>query len=293
MRQGRRALLCLLAAAPLFAACGSREITVSTSEEYERKGDESYFSQNMEVAIDSYKNALQAGSRTTGLHNNLGNAYFREGRFNAAERAYLDALELDPEYLFSLNNLALTLYRAGDTREARKLVEEAIKTFPEVSFLRTTDGYLRFLDGDREGALRSFRKAIEINPDSPAALNNLGVLYMEGPELGEDPLPYLKRAAESGSDNMLFYDSLGWYHYSKGMFADATLEIGKAFLYDPQNIEVRIHYATVLGWIGKDREALEQWEAILEQAEDGAARKLALEHVWEIRGRGVEPEEEG
>lgn len=290
---GIRFLLLTAGACLLLAACGSRKTTVSPSREYEQKGDEAYFGQNLEAAIDNYKNALQAGSSTTSLHNNLGNSYFKDRRFNAAEQSYLDALDLDPEYLFSLNNLALTLYHAGDTEEARRLIDKAKKSFPDVSFLRTTEGYLHHLEGDRKKALQSFREAIEINPNSPAALNNLGVLYMEDPGLGVDPLPYLKRATESGSDNMLFHDSLGWYYYQKGMFADATIEIGKAFLYDPQNVEVRIHYATVLEWIGKDQEALDQWEAILQQAEDGATRKLALEHVWEIRGRGVGQEGPG
>jgi len=214
IRRRRWVLPCLLAAAAalLLPACRSRKAMVSPSEEYEQKGEQAYFSQNMEEAIDHYKNALQAGTRTTALHNNLGNSYFKERRFNAAEQSYLEALELDPEYLFSLNNLVLTLYHAGDSQEARKLIEEAKKSFPDVSFLRTTDGYLRFLEGDRKGALQSFREAIEINPDSPAALNNLGVLYMEDPELGEDPLPYLKRATESGSNKKHFFGSPGWYH---------------------------------------------------------------------------------
>jgi tetratricopeptide (TPR) repeat protein len=295
MRRGSGIRFRLLAAGAclLLTACGSSKTTVSPSREYEQKGDEAYFGQNMEAAIDNYKNALQAGSTTTSLHNNLGNSYFKERRFNAAEQSYLDALDMDPEYLFSLNNLAVTLYHAGDREEAKRLIGEAKKSFPDVSFLRTTEGYLHHLEGDRKKALQSFREAVEINPDSPAALNNLGVLYLENPGLGVDPLPYLKRAIESGSDNMLFHDSLGWYYYQKGMFADATIEIGKAFLYDPQNVEVRIHYATVLEWIGKDRESLEQWEAILQQAEDGATRKLALEHVWEIRGRGVGQEGPG
>jgi len=290
---GIRFLLLAAGACLLLAACGPRKAAVSPSREYEQKGDEAYFGQNLEAAIDNYKNALQAGNSTTSLHNNLGNSYFKERRFNAAEQSYLDALDLDPEYLFSLNNLALTLYHAGDTEGARRLIDEAKKSFPDVSFLRTTEGYLHHLEGNSKKALQSFREAVEINPNSPAALNNLGVLYMEDPGLGVDPLPYLKRAIESGSDNMLFHDSLGWYYYRKGMFADATIEIGKAFLYDPQNVEVRIHYATVLEWIGKDQESLEQWEAILQQAEDGATRKLALEHVWEIRGRGVGQEGPG
>jgi len=295
IRRGRTGVFCLLvlAAGVLAAGCRSQKVSTTPSEEYEQLGDRAYFQQDNQGAIDHYQSALQAGAQTTTLHNNLGNAYFREQRFNAAEQSYLDALGLDPEYLFSLNNLALTLYHAGDREEAKKLIGEAKTTFPNISFLHTTDGYFHFLEGDRKGALASFRTAIDANPDSSAALNNLGVLYLEDPGLGEDPLPYLSRALENAGGNNLFHDSLGWYYYRKGMFAKATIEIGKAFLYDPQNTEVRVHYASVLEWIGKDREALEQWEAVLQQAEDAANRRLALEHVWEIRGRGGDGKEPG
>jgi Flp pilus assembly protein TadD len=284
IRFGRAVFFCLLvlAAGVLAAGCRSQKVIITPAEEYEQQGDQAYFQQDTQGAIDHYQNALQAGARTTALHNNLGNAYFRERRFNAAEQSYLDALELDPEYLFSLNNLALTLYHAGDREEAKKLIGKAKTTYPHISFLHTTDGYFRFLEGDRKGALASFRKAIKVNPGSPAALNNLGVLYLEDPDLGVDPIPYLTRAAENAGENKLFHDSLGWYYYGKGMFAKATIEIGKAFAYDPQNTEVRVHYATVL-----------EWETVLEQAEDAGTRKLALEHVWEIRGRGGDGKEPG
>jgi cytochrome c-type biogenesis protein CcmH/NrfG len=77
------------------------------------------------------------------------------------------------------------------------------------------------------------------------------------------------------------------------MFADATIQIGKAFRFDPRNLEVRVHYATVLEWIGKEKEALELWETILELTDDNRIRQMAREHFWEIRGRGIEPENPG
>lgn len=275
----------LAALTTLQFSCRSGEVSLTPAEEVAMEGDRAYSRQNFEGAIERYQKALQLGAGTVRLHNNLANALFREQRYNAAEQAYLKALELDPEYLFAINNLAITLYRAGEKEEAHRLIAEAKRTFPKVSFLHTTFGYFRDLEGDRAAAREAFEKAIEINPDSPAALNNLGVLYSEEPDLGEEPLPFLKRAIEKDSENGLFHDSLGWYHYKKGMFAEATIEIGKAFLYDPRNVEVRIHYATVLEWIGKDGEALEQWEQILDLADDAGLRKQALEHVWEIRGR--------
>jgi cytochrome c-type biogenesis protein CcmH/NrfG len=71
------------------------------------------------------------------------------------------------------------------------------------------------------------------------------------------------------------------------MFAEATIEIGKAFLYDPKNLEVRVHYATVLEWIGKEQEALGQWSKVLELADDERVKRVAHEHYWDLRGRGV------
>ncbi len=276
-------------AALLFAAgCGGEDTVLTQSEDLETRADRAYFDGEAEAAIERYQASLQSGASTTRLHNNLGNALFKEQRYNAAEQSYLKALELDPEYLFALNNLAVARYMAGETDEAMGLLREAQKTFPNVSFLRTTEGFFRYDQGDREGALEAFRQAVRINPDSPAALNNLGVLAMENPEMGEDPLPFILRAIDKDPSNHLFHDSLGWYNFNRGMFADATIEIGRAFLYDPQNLEVRTHYATVLEWIGKDREALEQWEKILELAADRETRRKALEHVWEIRGRGID-----
>jgi Flp pilus assembly protein TadD len=277
----------MIAALLLFAACGAGEESLSPAQQAERTGDQAYSEQNYEGAVESYLQALQAGALKIGIYNNLANAYLRGGRYNTARQQYLKALELDPEYLFGLNNLAIALFLSGEKEQAYQFLSQAQEAFPEISFLHTTYGVFRFRDGDNEGALGSFRKAVELNPDSPAALNNLGIFYLEQKQYGEDALPYLVRAVEKDPENKLFRDSLGWYYFNKGMFAEATIEIGQAFLYDPQNIEVRVHYATVLEWIGKDREALEQWGNILELAVDSETKKLARQHYWEIHGLGV------
>jgi Flp pilus assembly protein TadD len=284
MRRTAGLAAALLTAGFFCTGCDKEETVLSPVEELERQGDQSYFGQSTEEAAEAYLKAVQSGARTVKLHNNLGNAYFRNERYNAARDSYFKALELDPEYLFSLNNIALSIYFADETDEALRLIDEAIASFPNISFLYSTKGYLRYREGDREGARKAFERALEISPDSPAALNNLGWFYLEEGS-PEDPLPYLMRAIEKDGTNKLFHDSLGWYYYRKGMFAEATIEIGKALLYDPRNIEVRVHYASVLEWIGKDQEALKQWQEILELTEEGHTRRLALAHSWEIRGR--------
>ena len=281
----------LLLAALLLLCAGQtgcrREAPLSPVDKLESEGDAFYAAGEYEQAEATYRKALEVGAQRPRLQNNLGNALVRQGKSGAALAAYRKALELDPEYLFAMNNLVLALYRGGERDLARQFLSKAQMNWPRVSFFYSTDGYLRYLEGDHRGALAAFQEAIRLNPDSPAALNNVGVLLLEDPAGDEDPLPYLMRAIEKDPENMLFRDSLGWYYFQKGMFAEATIEIGKAFLYDPKNLEVRVHYATVLEWIGKEKEALEQWTKILELADDERLKRVAHEHYWDLQGRGV------
>ncbi len=285
----RRLLGFAAASLALLLAAGGckRAARLAPGEELETAGNEAYSAGEYEQAAAAYQRAIEAGARRPRVHNNSGNALVREGKLGAAQAAYRKALELDPEYLFALNNLVLALYRGGERDKAWQLLTQVQMSWPRVSFFYTTAGYLRHTEGDRAAALAAFQEAVRLNPDSPAALNNLGVLMMEDPAAAADPLPYLMRAIEKDPENGLFRDSLGWYYFTKGMFAEATIEIGKAFLYDPKNVEVRVHYATVLEWIGKEQEALGQWSKLLEIADDERVKRTAHEHYWELQGRGV------
>ena len=282
----------LVLAAAVFSLCVPlpgcrREAQFSPREKLEAAADLAYGAGEYEQAAAGYQQLIASGGALPRVHNNLGNALVREGKVGAAQASYRKALELDPEYLFATNNLVVALLRGGERERARELLARAQMTWPRVSFFYTTAGYLHHLEGDRVAALAAFQEAIRLNPDSPAALNNTGTMLLENPSVDADPLPYLLRAIEKDPENALFRDSLGWYYFTKGMFAEATIEIGKAFLYDPKNLEVRTHYATVLEWIGKEREALEQWTKVLELADDEGVKRTAHAHYWDLRGRGV------
>jgi superkiller protein 3 len=276
----------LLILAVALSGC-RREETATPAEKLEQSGNQYYAAGEYEQAEAAYRKALETGPQSPRLQNNLGTALARSGKPGAAQAAYRKALELDPEYLFAMNNLVLALYRGGERDRARQFLSQAQMTWPQVSFLYSTAGYLHYLEGDHPAAVKAFQEAIRLNPDSPSALNNTGVLLLENPAGDADPLPYLMRAIEKDPENVLFRDSLGWYYFGKGMFPEATIEIGKAFLYDPKNLEVRVHFATVLEWIGKEQEALEQWTKVLELADDERVKRVAHEHYWDLQGRGV------
>ena len=282
-----RLLLVLLLSVAAGAPGCRRDTAVAPVDKLELAGNEFYAAGEYEQAESTYRKALEIGAQRPRLQNNLGDALARLGKNGAAQAAYRKALELDPGYLFAMNNLALALYRGGERDLARQFLSKAQMNWPRVSFFYSTAGYFSYLEGDHAAALKSFQEAIRLNPDSAAALNNTGALLLEIPVAGVDPLPYLMRAIEKNPEYVLFRDTLGWYYFKKGMFAEATIEIGKAFLYDPKNLEVRVHFATVLEWIGKEKEALEQWTKVLELADDERVKRLAHEHYWDLQGRGV------
>jgi superkiller protein 3 len=281
----------LVLTALLALACGlpgcAQEAPLAPVEKFEQAGNDAYAAGEFEQAEANYRKGIEIAADRPRLQNNLGDALVRLGKPGAAQAAYRKALEMDPEYLFAMNNLVLALYRGGERDVARQVLTKAQMSWPRVSFFYSTAGYLSYLEGDLAGALKSFQEAIRLNPDSAAALNNTGAMLLENPVADTDPLPYLMRAIEKNPENVLFRDTLGWYYFKKGMFSEATIEIGKAFLYDPKNLEVRVHFATVLEWIGKEQEALEQWTKVLELADDERVKRVAHEHYWDLKGRGV------
>jgi tetratricopeptide (TPR) repeat protein len=282
----RRPVAALLALACLAGAgCGRAMIARDDAVARENRGDQLYEKGDWEGAQKEYTRALDMGSRKLKLYNNLGNVHFRRGQYELAEKHYRTALGIDPTYLFSRNNLALVRLRLQDADGAEALLREAMADSPGSALLHNSLGQVRLRRGDLAGAVAEFRKAVELNPDYAAALNNLGDVFLKNPALGEDPLPFIMRAIQKEPDNGLFYDTLGWYYVQAGVFDEALIALGKALVHDPDNLEVRVHYATALEWLGKEKEAMEQWQAITELPGEAELIELAWRSYWELKGR--------
>lgn len=87
------------------------------------------------------------------------------GRYDEAERAYREALALNPESRTIKLGLANTYYRGGKNSHALVIVEEFLKcadTPPECYLLHAK---LLVRSSDVEQAIRQYRKAIEGSPD--------------------------------------------------------------------------------------------------------------------------------
>lgn len=113
------------------------------------------------------------------IHNNLGLAYDKLGRYEEAIDELHAALRLDPDYIEVHNNLAVTYHKMGMTVEAEKELMEAIRQNPGYLEAHCNLGNIYSTQGRLEEALFELNVALGINPDHAGAHNNLGNIYYE------------------------------------------------------------------------------------------------------------------
>ena len=168
---------------------------------------------NLEVAINLYKEILVADPNNSTIHYNLGLAYNEKQHLNEAISCYKKVIKIDPNYLsahFNLgliykdlgdlekeiscyektisinpnhskakNNLGLAFKKLGEYSKAKSFYEEAIKIDPNLVEAHNNLGTIFSELGETNKAIKSYENAIKINPDLEFTNNNLGKIYKE------------------------------------------------------------------------------------------------------------------
>jgi predicted O-linked N-acetylglucosamine transferase (SPINDLY family) len=101
---------------------------------------------------------------------------WQRGEIDIARALCEELIAADPDNADALN-LAAMLENGRDRHKARALIERALAVREASNFLVTFAMICG--DSDRDAAIRALQRAIEIQPASPIALNNLGHLHGE------------------------------------------------------------------------------------------------------------------
>jgi tetratricopeptide (TPR) repeat protein len=107
-------------------------------------------------------------------------------------------------------------------------------------------------------------RALELAPDQPAVLNDVGYsLIVEGGEV-ERGLDMVQRAAAMEPENPAFLDSVGWGFYRAG-YPDVAVDwLERAIERAPGNPVIAWHLGDVYAATGRELEAGFQWRRALE-----------------------------
>jgi tetratricopeptide (TPR) repeat protein len=120
------------------------------------------------------------------------------------------------------------------------------------------------------------KRALELAPDQPEALNFLGYSWVsKGINLSKG-LALLQRAVSLSPDSGYIIDSLGWAQFQMGDFTTAVDTLESAVSLDPQDPTLNEHLGDAYWRVGRRIEARFQWTRALDQHPD-KDEKPALE----------------
>lgn len=150
-------------------------------------------------------------------------------------KTYRQLLDKDPKN--KAFRLAIAqLYLRGDRPfSAEEYLVPLTADYPDFAAGWNLLGEAYSKQGKADGAIASFEKAISLQPDSPATLNNLAWLYAQKSDNLARALRYAEQANEMVKDYPSFLDTLAEVHYRMGETGKAKELLKKALSLDPKS----------------------------------------------------------
>ncbi len=122
------------------------------------------------LALDHYQKALELGYDAADVRYRMGQVHELVGEHEEAGRQYLACLDHDGSHVAALSALAHCLEVEGRDEEALERLGKVIELDPEDAEAHFRSGAIRERSGDAEGASRSYRQALELDPDGEFGL---------------------------------------------------------------------------------------------------------------------------
>jgi type IV pilus assembly protein PilF len=100
---------------------------------------------------------------------NMALAYYQKGDYRQAEKYFLEALKLNPDFANALGGLGMTYTAMGRYTEAAQKLERAVRKNPKLPQLHYELARAYRGLGDQQKARDEFQRTIELAGDSPMA----------------------------------------------------------------------------------------------------------------------------
>lgn len=206
-----------------------------------------------------FQNVLAHYPRSHIAHNNIGNVYRLQGRYDDALREYQAALSIVPDE--ALNNIG-NVYRAqGKVDDAARALEQALHVRSQVKTLSNL-GALYRKQGKLDEALAQYRKALAIDPESKEAHLGLGVLYATQRMFAQAQVEY-RTAIRIDPRYEEAHTNLGAALYAEGKVAEAVDAYTQALSVNPFFPDARFNLAVALTSLGREEEAIGEYEQVI------------------------------
>ena len=188
--------------------------------------------------------ALEIAPDYKEAHIGMGNLLSAQGKHQEAIERYREALRIRPDFAVAHNNLGLALGRVGMTREALDEFDEAVRLKPD--YLDAHYNLARALarQGRLDEAVEQYEKVLEINPKNADARCNLGnTLAAQGKTSGA--IDEFTKSLEIKPNNAMAHNNLGNALASSGRLDEALEHFTEAIRLKPDYANAHFNVALV------------------------------------------------
>jgi predicted O-linked N-acetylglucosamine transferase (SPINDLY family) len=181
-------------------------------------------------------------------------AHHRAGRLQAAEQAYRQVLQVDPEQADALHGLGVLAYQAGRYDAALAHLGRAVAVRPESGAFHCNFGLASLAVGRIDQAVAALRRAVELLPDAAEPYFNLGNALKEQGNL-DDACACYRQALALKPDHYQACNNLGNALRSQGRLDLALDGYLRALQLRPDYAEAWTNLGNLLRDQGKPDEA--------------------------------------
>lgn len=175
----------------------------------------------------------------------LGNELWRNGKYDASERAYDEALQILPGYHLALSGKGRLLASKGELAEASKLLADAKDRFPNPDTIILL-GDVYAAQGD-PGKAREQYELVEAGEEKLGEFHDAHrlALFWADHDVNLDEALKIARDDYAEVKDIYAADILAWCLYKKGELAEARSIIDKAMRLNTNDARIYYHAAMI------------------------------------------------
>jgi protein O-mannosyl-transferase len=235
----------------------------------------------------AYRRAIDAHPDYPEAHNNLANILAGQRRYDEAREHYEAALRVKPDYSQAQNGMANLLANTGRTQEAVALFGELVRRRPDFAEAQNNLGNLLFELGRYPDAEEHLRLALGAKPGYAEAHNNLGNVMLRTGRLGGAVSEY-REALRLSPGYPEAVNNLGNVAMMAGRLEEAVALLREAIRLRPEYAEAHYNLALALAAAGRRADGIEEARIVLRLRPDFAQARARLEE-WSVPPSGGRP----
>ena len=266
--------------------------THEQAEEHLRLGIDFFLTNELEVAIDEFREAARLRPGYADAYHNLGVALAKRGEVSGAIAAWSKAQRLDPSevpFRYHLSalvsyNYGVSLLREGKLHSAMTEWQKALNIQPDLAEAHYALGLGYLALGNAQQAAVKFSDALSWYPDWAEAYHQLGVAYYETRELQLAEQAW-QSTLQLKPDFANAYANIGLIRFLEGDLGAAINSARQAIALEPDLTPAHFNLSLALITEGEWESALEPLQTVLRNEPRFTQARMLQGVLWSRLGQ--------